>query len=56
MASNSKTDSDRCVLYVWPGEWDLSSLDAECLTIMVRFYILKKFLSKKTNFIFFFFC
>ena len=23
------------VLYVWPGEWDLPSLDPECLVAMV---------------------
>ncbi len=26
--------SDDMVLYVWPGEWELPSLDAECLCTM----------------------
>ena len=29
------TDEDLFVLYVWPGDWDLPSLDPECLTAMV---------------------
>lgn len=33
--SQSVGSSDRYVLYVWPGEWNLPSLDAECLTAMV---------------------
>lgn len=27
--------SELVTLYVWPGEWELPSLDPECLTLMV---------------------
>lgn len=27
--------SEIATLYVWPGEWELPSLDPECLTLMV---------------------
>ena len=29
-------ESNLNVLYVWPGEWDLPSLDPECLIAMVN--------------------
>ena len=28
-------DENKFTLYVWPGEWNLPSLDPECLTAMV---------------------
>ncbi|CAF0710237.1 unnamed protein product [Brachionus calyciflorus] len=28
------SSKDEFILYVWPGEWDLPTLDPECLTIM----------------------
>ena len=33
--SDSSKDENLLVLYVWPGDWDLPSLDPECLTAMV---------------------
>jgi hypothetical protein len=32
---NSEELDDLITLYVWPGEWEASSLDANCLTVMV---------------------
>ena len=29
------SDENELTLYVWPGEWNLPSLDPECLTAMV---------------------
>jgi len=34
-SSDSSKDENLFVLYVWPGDWDLPSLDPECLTAMV---------------------
>jgi hypothetical protein len=34
-SSDSSKDESLFVLYVWPGDWDLPSLDPECLTAMV---------------------
>lgn len=31
--------SNKFVLYVWPGEWGLATLDPECLTAMVYIFI-----------------
>ena len=41
MASVSSAADDKRerlvnVLYVWPSDWDVASLDPECLTAMVR--------------------
>ena len=48
-SSDSSKDENLFVLYVWPGDWDLPSLDPECLTAMV--YIAQNFLSD-LNFLF----
>jgi hypothetical protein len=34
---SSTTKNEIFTLYVWPGEWDLDSMDAECLTALARF-------------------
>lgn len=34
-----KKNSNIFILYVWPGEWSLPSLDAECLTALVIYFI-----------------
>ncbi len=34
--SDPSRDENLFVLYVWPGDWDLPSLDPECLTAMVK--------------------
>ena len=34
--SGPSRDENLFVLYVWPGDWDLPSLDPECLTAMVN--------------------
>lgn len=31
---NSEVNEDLFVLYIWPGDWDLPSLDPECLTAL----------------------
>ena len=31
------TKDEIFTLYVWPGEWDLESLDAECLTALASY-------------------
>jgi hypothetical protein len=36
---NSLNTSEQFVLYVWPGEWDLDSLDAESLTALVIVFL-----------------
>ncbi len=35
----SLNTSEQFVLYVWPGEWDLDSLDAESLTALVIVFL-----------------
>ena len=39
-SNNLNNEENLLVLYVWPGEWDLPSLDPECLTAMVLFTLL----------------
>ena len=45
-SSQLNEDEKLLVLYVWPGDWDLPSLDPECLTAMVFFW---KLSLKKLN-------
>jgi hypothetical protein len=35
-ALNEKIDSNIFVLSIWPGEWDLPSLDPDCLVALVK--------------------
>ena len=35
LQAETKSDSDTFILSIWPGEWDLSSLDPECLAALV---------------------
>lgn len=40
------------VLHVWPGEWDLPSLDPECLTAMVKLGFIFEFREFRFLFLF----
>jgi hypothetical protein len=39
--TSDPTNNNRFILYVWPGEWNLPSLDPECLTAIVSFNLQK---------------
>ena len=46
LQAQTTSDFDTFILSIWPGEWDLSSLDPECLAALVNikyyWYIMKK--------------
>ena len=35
MSSDETDNADLIVLHIWPGEWNLPSLDPECLVALV---------------------
>lgn len=51
-SSNLAQETNQSVfkLFVWPGEWDLESLDAECLTAIVIYILISFWRSEISTF------